>query len=81
MCRGDIAGASDVDWKEKYDALRQYTNWLKERNEDYRHEYGQQQEIIEQQRMHIYHSDIQRQQENADLRAIATRCGWPALGT
>ena len=81
MCRGDIAGASNADWKAKYDDVRQYTHFLEERNEEYRHEYGQQQEIIEQQAQDLLLAGIQRRQENADLRAIATRCGWPALGS
>ena len=68
MCRGDIAGASNADWKAKYDDMCQYTHFLEERNEEYRYEYGQQQEIIHQ----IDEERAKLRREIADLRALAT---------
>ena len=48
LCRAELAGASDVDWKEKYDELHQHALDIEEKNEDYRDVFQQQEEIIRQ---------------------------------
>jgi hypothetical protein len=70
LCRGHIAGASDVDWKAQYDDLHQHALDIERRKMDYWDVIQQQQEIIRQ----IDEERVTLRREIEDLRTqIADR--------
>ena len=70
LCRGHIAGASDVDWKAQYDDLHQHALAIERRKMDYWDVIQQQQEIIRQ----IDEERVTLRREIEDLRTqIADR--------